>query len=265
MASIQTSAGSTVMPPTGRAGPWISLELVRPTVDRQVLALLRSRTFSDREFVERSSGQVWLAPPLAKMLTDLLLSRLEVAADARAREIAISLARSAPSPVRLRSHRARQGGGKVESRPARGVKAERLASACRSCGLVLDSPDRQVCDECLPLVDAERTAKLSTSGKATLAAMRASLDDPARAPDAVVRQRAKARAESRAARVWEQEHGRGDPDVYLSEVLPLIREMTVPQLIKLTGLSQFHCWKVRKGDRRLHARHWDAVKSYLPP
>ena len=41
--------------------------------------------------------------------------------------------------------------------------------------------------------------------------------------------------------------------------------MTVPQLMKLTGLSQFHCWKVRKGERRLHVRHWDAVLEARQP
>jgi len=56
-----------------------------------------------------------------------------------------------------------------------------------------------------------------------------------------------------------REHGKGDPRIYEREVLPRIQEMTVPELMKLTGLSQFHCWKVRKGERRLHARHWAAV------
>ncbi len=49
-------------------------------------------------------------------------------------------------------------------------------------------------------------------------------------------------------------------EVYEEEIMPRIRLMTVPQLMELTGLSQFHCWKVRKGERRLHARHWEAVK-----
>jgi hypothetical protein len=47
-------------------------------------------------------------------------------------------------------------------------------------------------------------------------------------------------------RAWEREHGRGDPKVYDRELMPRIQEMTVPQLMKLTGLSRFHCWKVRK-------------------
>ena len=62
--------------------------------------------------------------------------------------------------------------------------------------------------------------------------------------------------EPRAMRAWERENGRGDAEVYEGEILPRIQEMTVPQLMKVTGLSQFHRWKVRKGDRRLHARHW---------
>jgi hypothetical protein len=99
----------------------------------------------------------------------------------------------------------------------------------------------------------------SSSGKKTLAAMRASLDDPARSSEATAKKREKSRSTSLAMRAWEREHGRGDPEMYELELVPRIQAMTVPQLMKLTGLSQFHCWKVRKGERRLHAGHWEAV------
>jgi hypothetical protein len=136
---------------------------------------------------------------------------------------------------------------------------KRTASACRVCGLILDDPDRAICDGCLPDYDQARTDKLSNAGKATLAAMRASSDDPARSPEATAKKREKSRSTSLAMRAWEREHGRGDPDVYDGEILPRIRELTVRQLMKVTGLSQFHCWKVQKGERRLHARHWAGV------
>jgi len=55
------------------------------------------------------------------------------------------------------------------------------------------------------------------------------------------------------------------PEVYEREIRPVIQRTTVPQLMKLTGLSQFHCWKVRKGDRRLHARHWIAIRESEQP
>ena len=104
-----------------------------------------------------------------------------------------------------------------------------------------------------------RADKLATAGKATLAAMRASPDDPARSREATAKKREKSRSTSLAMRAWEREHGNGDPEAYEREILPSIQAMTVPQLMKLTGLSQFHCWKVRKGERRLHARHCEAV------
>ena len=133
------------------------------------------------------------------------------------------------------------------------------ASACRMCGVVLDDTERSICDECLPDYDRERTEKLSAAGKATLAVMRASPDDPAYSEEARRKRAETSRATSSAMRAWEREHGKGDPRIYEREVLPRIQEMTVPELMKLTGLSQFHCWKVRKGERRLHARHWAAV------
>ena len=40
-------------------------------------------------------------------------------------------------------------------------------------------------------------------------------------------------------RAWEREKGRGDPTVYERDVFPQIQQLTVPQLMKLTGLSQF--------------------------
>ena len=144
-------------------------------------------------------------------------------------------------------------------RSSRRGSRERIAAACRICGLVLDDPERAICDECLPDYDRERTEKLAKAGKATLAAMRASSDDPARSPAATAKKRAKSRSTSLAMRAWEREHRKGNPEVYEREILPRIREMTVPQLMKLTGPSQFHCWKVRKGERRLHARHWEVL------
>jgi hypothetical protein len=91
--------------------------------------------------------------------------------------------------------------------------------------------------------------------------MRASPDDPARSPEATAKKREKSRSAGLAIRAWEREYGRGDPDRYKWEILPQIQKMTVPQLVSLTGLSQFHCWKVRKGERKLHARHWDVIEA----
>ena len=145
--------------------------------------------------------------------------------------------------------------GEGEKRSSRPLQL----AACRECGVIFHDANRTICDECLPDYDQARTGKLSNVGKATLAVMRASPDDPARSPEATAKKREKSRSTSLAMRSWEREHGRGDSEVYEREILPRIQKMAVPQLMKLTTLSQFHCWKVREGERRLHARHWDLI------
>jgi hypothetical protein len=144
-------------------------------------------------------------------------------------------------------------------------KRGRIHSACRICGLILDDPERQICAECLPEFDEERTAKLSGTGRVTLATMRASAEDPAHSVEATRKRAETSRTTSSAMRAWERQHGKGDPKVYERDIFPKIQRMTVPQLVKLTGLSQFHCWNVRAGDRRLHARHWTRVMEAAAP
>jgi hypothetical protein len=58
-------------------------------------------------------------------------------------------------------------------------------------------------------------------------------------------------ARSRNRRAWRCGHGSvstvGEIRRSMTvRVMPRMQEMTVPQLMKLTGLSRFHCWKVRK-------------------
>jgi CRISPR-associated endonuclease Cas1 len=235
------------------------IEAIRPDVDRLLANLLQTRTFTRQEFQELPSGQVRVASPLAQLLTISSLSHLGAAVAAPAESVARLVAsRTHGVVVRTRLTQADRKRGRAS---ARSKGPSRLPSACRLCGLLLDNPYRAICDDCLPNYGREQTEKLASAGKAVLAQMRASFDDPARTPEASAKQREKARAESAAAAKWDREHGRGDPAVYERTVLPRIQTLTVPQLVKLTGLSQYHCWMVREGRRRLHARHWKAVTN----
>jgi hypothetical protein len=63
-----------------------------------------------------------------------------------------------------------------------------------------------------------------------------------------------------ANRAWERANGRTfDLQRYESEILPRVRSMTTPALAHATGLSDFYLWRVKKGERRLHPRHWESV------
>jgi hypothetical protein len=235
------------------------MEAVRPQVDRFLVTLLGSRTFSRREFRELPSGQVRITSALAQSVAIAALPQIERAVGLPTEEIARFIAASGSGmTVRTRLTQAdrKRGRARTQSR-----KAERLTSACRICGLVLDDPGREICDECLPDYNAERTRQLAASGMATLASMRASPDDPARTPESLAKQRAKSRAESLAAAAWERKHGRPDPALYESDIYPRIQHMTIPELMRVTGLSQYHCWRVRKGRGRLHPRHWEGIRQ----
>lgn len=205
------------------------------------------------------NGRVRLAAPLAELVTDGALAVCQEAVAAPAEEVARRVAAASPAHISVRT-RLTEADRKRGRSGAQRRAPKKVPPACRVCGLVLDAPEREICDECLPVYDAERTEKLAASGKAVLTAMRASANDPAFSDAARAKRAASSRAASLAARAWEREHGKAaDPGMYAREILPRIEERTVPELARLTGLSKYHCWKVRKGERRLHARFWGLI------
>jgi CRISPR/Cas system-associated endonuclease Cas1 len=92
------------------------VEAVRPDIDDYVLDLIGERTFSRREFVELPSGQVRLAPSLARLLAESTMGRWEATVASHAEEIARVLAHAAGAGVRAPKASGRGGGGKAEAR-----------------------------------------------------------------------------------------------------------------------------------------------------
>ena len=103
--------------------------------------------------------QVRLSSSLAKPLAQAALPVLESAVQPVVEEVVRILAASSTSPIRSRKRRAPIKIGSVQPRPISKVSGERIASACRIRGLVLDDSERTICDECLPDYDRERTEK----------------------------------------------------------------------------------------------------------
>jgi CRISPR-associated protein Cas1 len=243
------------------------VEAVRPEIDEYVFHLLAQRTFSRREFIELPTGQVRIAPPLAKLLAEATCGRWESAVVGHATEVARTLARSAGPNVRAPKAVTRGAGGKGRGALSRGSsrsssRVKTMPSACRSCGVVLDTSDRAYCPDCVPAFEAERTATLVRAAKENLSAMRASPHDPAQSEEARRKRIEKARQMSLAARAWEREHGSvADPTIYECEILPKLQALSVRQLVALTGLSDYYLWQVRKGEKRLHARFWERIAS----
>lgn len=234
------------------------MEAVRPTVDQFVVETLKARTFSAREFRELPNGQVRVTPGLAQMLAASMLPLMERAAAAPTEEVARTVAADAESFVRVRTPLTQS--DRKKGRKPHTKRAASIPSACRLCGVVLERPDRQHCPDCVPTMTLERTKKLSTAGRDKLREMRKSSADPAKSPSAKAKRSARLVEHAAATSDWERVHGRvRDPVRHDAEVLPVMRAMTVKQLAALTGLSEYHCWRVRKGDRRLHPRFWQRI------
>jgi CRISPR-associated endonuclease Cas1 len=232
------------------------LEGSRHIVDGWVRELIANHAFSKGDFYETRRGVFRVGTDLARAMAEQLLPALRRSLGPIAEEVAAEIGSSTDRPLRsaprVREPRRSRGRGRTSVRAV-------ASTSCLVCDSTLATTGRKVCDACLPVYDAERTKKLSSAGKATLAAMRAADIDPAQTPQARAKRAAKSRSTTTAMRAWEREHGRGDPAVYDSEVVPRLAGMSVPQLASLTGLSRFHCGKVKRGERRLHARHWDQV------
>ena len=137
-------------------------------------------------------------------------------------------------------------------------------AACRECGVVLDDGGRAYCENCFPRFKAERTSKLVNAARDVLAEMRASDADPARSSEARVK-RVETNAERRrAALAWEQGNpGPYDYGAFETQTLRRLQAVTLPQMMKATGLTSGYCWRIRRGDRTPHPMYWEALRNLV--
>jgi hypothetical protein len=136
-----------------------------------------------------------------------------------------------------------------------------VPNACRECGLILDS-DRVYCEECLPSFKDHRTEKLVGAARGVLAEMRASANDPARSPEAIAKRVATRAKRREVALAWEKENpGPHDVEMFRRDVLTALGEVTLPEMMKATGLSSAYCWRIRRGERVPHPMDWESLRG----
>lgn len=233
------------------------MEAIRPEVDAYVFDLARTRTFTRKEFFELPNGQVRIARSLARPLAESSLPLWQGSVAGIAEELTSLVASSAKSPVHTRTRLTQA--DRKRGRQRGGSTGRQVPNACRLCGLILERSDRKVCDGCIPVMKAEKAAKLASAGRLALAKARSQVVDPSQTEEARRKRAEKSRQTSLAIRAWEREHGPTDPASYRRDILPAIQAMTVPVLVRLTGLSRYYCWEVRAGRKMLHARFWSLL------
>jgi CRISPR-associated protein Cas1 len=236
------------------------MEAARPLVDRYVLALLTQRTLNPSDFAETRRGICRLKPRLASELIETITAwRHHIAPVVE--QTAHTLADSSPArlPLLTRLTRVNHRAAWDERAPHRRVHqlsgtGLALPASCRACGSPLPNQRRRYCDNCR----REQLAKQASAGRANAAAvlarLRAEQRDPGHGGRAAQIRGTKNAAHQRANHVWAAE--RPDPAVFTTDILPGLRQRSIPDLAAATGLSEHYCSLIRLGKKIPHPRHW---------
>jgi len=247
------------------------LEPVRPDVDAFVLRTLSEQTLSPRDFVETRIGVCRLAPDLARRLTESAprwAARLtavvhEVAADLAAPP-QTSHSSAASATPRLRAGLSEPLRGGTRAGGARGddrvVAEDRPAWVCQDCGAVVSKGHRR-CRSCADVDRLARMPRMIGASVASTARRRAAGIGLRLSPMVAARRAAKISANQQAARRFRAGAPRrgADPELFRSDVLPLIQGLSLRALEEATGVSKTWWSLVKRGKKVPQERHWPVL------
>lgn len=247
------------------------MEAVRPQVDAFVLKLLRSRVFRIADFHETSRGVCRLSPALAHTFSETAPAWAELVAPIAERVARMLLSTSGAkirritTPLTQRNRSAGRRGLRRKPRVVGAVRAALVPAACRICGVVLDTPNRLYCADCLPQRRREQAVgPFQQAGPATLRRLRADGRDPSHGGDATQKRGASIATRNREAAEWDRHHTeRPDAEEFKRNVLPRLQGVPLQRIMKATGLSLRYCSLIRRGLYMPHPRHWEVLKSLV--
>lgn len=242
------------------------MEAVRPSVDRYVLQMLKNRTFRAADFCETRKGVCRVLSPLSHELAETTTTWAKMLAPVCEQVVRLLTPARTPkvkticTPLTQANRSAGRDAVRKNPKPKNQLSLPSVVSACKSCGIVLDDPDRVYCDDCLPEFRKEQLPQFEKVGVAALAKLRAEGRDPAHTEEAKAVVAKSVSEQRRAVLAWNANNERPGEETYLKEILPLVERGTLPQLMKATGLSIKYCADIRKG-RVPHPRHWEALRG----
>ncbi len=244
------------------------IEPVRPEVDRFLLGMLESHTFSVRDFIQARDGHCRLATDLARMLANAgprwaprlatLLQSVIGMLEKGTRSVGRPRgARASKPPVAVRVgqlHRLTAG----NVRPMTPLIPK---TVCVVCGGAL-ARGLLYCSGCRGVQQQESINAARPAALATIAALRADGRDPTHGGAAAARRRKAASVRQREVR---QAGGRtqdiaASRELFDREIRPTLQNISIRKLTEATGLSPSYWSLVRRGKRVPHARHRTAVR-----
>ena len=140
---------------------------------------------------------------------------------------------------------------------------------CRECGEEVNNSEREFCSKkCWEKFNEDVVLlKLSKAGHENLAKLRASGKDPSHGGEA-----ARKRGQSNARRVkerqeWERQNSKIDIEVakrrFVSDILPMLRDVPVRKIVKTTGLSIRYASMIRRGQYVPHPMHYEKLQQLM--
>lgn len=243
------------------------MEAARPAVDTYLLELLRTRSFSRRDFAETTRGVCCINSPLSYELAEtapIWAAAIAPATEAVARTLARadgSRIKQVATPLTGANRLARYPTRRRRTGASSSPRKRRPMPACKRCGSPVPHRTRVYCDDCLPHYQREQYEEaFHGSGLRAIARKKEVGADPTHG-DAAAARRAETNIERKQeARVWDDKHGKlVDLSGFQRDILPLIDGVPLSRLQEATGLSLRYVSLIRRGERTPHPRHWQAL------
>jgi len=241
------------------------LEPLRPVAEQHVLQLLTARFFTADDLYETAQGSCRLLPSLTHLVAQAVAD-FAVAVAPMAEGIAHALAHSSPGPVRLRTPLSRSNyiaaqtpGRRSTTRRPQGTTG--VLPTCQTCGTQLYDRRRQLCTACWPVTRNAHAQLRTEASHAARAAAIAEGRDPTQTTTARTKRRDSLLAAKAAEAAWATS-GATCPvtEQQLHEVvLPALREVSLTDMQRATGLANSSCSRIRRGLMAPHPRHWYAL------
>lgn len=235
------------------------MEPIRPIVDRFVAEFLARRVFAARDFFETREGVCRVTAPLARELaaTAREWGRLvgTVAEDVAQRLVGHRQSQAATTPISGRSRRAARPVGHRHRHPV----PVRVRRSCIVCGAPAVA-DRRTCRGACET--AERTRKQEafvTAGSARLRTLHMSGQNPGMTVPGRTRLAATQTERIQAARTWQRNNPKADPETYRTQVLPLLGSLSAGAIARATGLSVGYSAKIGRGEVTPHPMWWEML------
>jgi CRISPR-associated protein Cas1 len=221
------------------------MEAVRADVDAWLLALLASRPFKARDFIEERDGRCRLTPPLAHELAasigrwrTLIAPIVEHVVDLFERADRELSAAVGITPRTVKPRVAALGAGS-QRRPRIATAVDRRGKRQATV-----APDRR-CHNCGEPVHGKRCRDC---GFAPVYVDALGAD----------RQRVVMMERQRTNRDWSGDDGGLD---FQRDILPYLQGVTLRRIMEATGLSKRFASQIRNGLAVPHRRHWDALRA----